>query len=134
MQSIKSWLAANPSKVQELLNFNARYIFFRELPRAEVLGAMGVKLTPRSSVAIDADRIPLGVPVWINTSIPETEEPFQRLMIAQDTGAAIKGPIRADIFFGSGSSAARIAGKMKQRGELYIFLPRANFRFQPGSQ
>ena len=133
MQAIRSWLAANPSKVRELLNHNARYIFFRELPGPGVLGALGVKLTARTSIAIDPSFIPLGAPVWINTSIPETEEPLQRLMIAQDTGAAIKGPIRADIFFGTGSAAAGIAGRMKQTGDLFILLPKGNFNFQTGS-
>ena len=133
MQSIRSWLAANPSKVRELLNHNARYIFFRELPGPGVLGALGVKLTPRSSIAIDPNFIPLGAPVWISTSVPETKKPLQRLMIAQDTGAAIKGPIRADIFFGTGSPAADIAGRMKQTGDLFILLPKGNFNFQTGS-
>ena len=134
MQTIRSWLSANPSKVEELFNHNARYIFFRELPEAGVLGALGVKLTPKSSIAIDPNFIPLGAPVWISTSLPDTERPFQKLMISQDTGAAIKGPVRADIFFGSGSAAADVAGKMKQTGELYIFLPKADFKFKPVSR
>ena len=133
MQTIRSWLSANPNKVEELFNQNARYIFFRELPEAGVLGALGVKLTPRSSIAIDPDFIPLGAPVWISTSVPDTGTPFQKLMIAQDTGAAIKGPVRADIFFGPGSAAANVAGRMKQTGELFIFLPKADFKFQPVS-
>ena len=133
MQSIRSWLAANPSKVRKLLNHNARYIFFRELPGSGVVGALGVKLTPRSSIAIDPNFIPLGAPVWISTSVPETKKPLQRLMIAQDTGAAITGPIRADIFFGTGSPAADIAGRMKQTGDLFILLPKGNFNFQTGS-
>jgi membrane-bound lytic murein transglycosylase A len=130
MQTIRSWLSANPSKVEELFNHNARYIFFRELPEVGVLGALGVKLTPKSSIAIDPNFIPLGAPVWISTSLPDTEEPLQKLMISQDTGAAIKGPVRADIFFGSGSAAADVAGRMKQTGELFIFLPKADFKFK----
>jgi membrane-bound lytic murein transglycosylase A len=114
--------------MQELFNVNPSYVFFREekLPDPKVgpRGTLNVPLTPQRSVAIDRSQIPLGVPVYLSTTQPASDIPFQRLMLAQDTGGAIKGPIRMDIFFGFGAEAAESAGRMKQRGNIWVLLPK----------
>ncbi|MFC5459769.1 murein transglycosylase A [Massilia niabensis] len=127
-QSIKAWIAANPARRQELLNVNPSYIFFREerLPDPNVgpKGALGVPLTPERSVAVDPQHVPLGAPLFLATSHPATGAPLQRLMMAQDTGGAIRGQVRADFFFGFGGNAAEYAGRMKQRGSVWVLLPK----------
>ena len=127
-QSIKAWIAANPARRQELLNVNPSYIFFREerLPDPNVgpKGALGVPLTPERSVAVDPQHVPLGAPLFLSTSHPADGAPLQRLMMAQDTGGAIRGPVRADFFFGFGGNAAEYAGRMKQRGSVWVLLPK----------
>ena len=126
-QSIKAWIAANPARRQELLNVNPSYIFFKEerLPDASVgpKGALGVPLTPERSVAVDPSIVPLGAPLFLATTHPADGAPLQRLMMAQDTGGAIRGPVRADFFFGFGENAADYAGRMKQRGSVWVLLP-----------
>lgn len=121
---IRNWVRANPSQGMALLNANPSYVFFRKLPNlAEEhgpLGAMGRSLSPLRSVAIDPDHIPLGAPVWIETT---GETPIHRLMVAQDTGGAIKGAQRADIYFGTGQDAGRAAGRVKDSGRLLQLLP-----------
>jgi len=128
-QGIKAWIAANPARRQELFNANPSYIFFREerLPDPSVgpKGALGVPLTPARSVAVDASLLPLGAPVFLSTTQAGTEVPMQHLMMGQDTGGAIRGAVRADFFFGFGSEAAENAGRMKQRGQLWVLLPKA---------
>lgn len=127
MQGIKAWARANPGKVAELLNQNASYVFFRELP-ADLpgpLGALGVPLTARRSVAVDPGFVPLGAPVYIATTWPLSSRPLNRLMLAQDTGGAIRGPVRADFFWGFGVDAAREAGRMKQPLRMWVLLPNA---------
>lgn len=125
MQGIKAWARANPGKVPELLNHNRRYVFFRELPDlAGPLGALGVPLTPRRSIAVDPAHVPLGAPVYIATTWPLSARPLYRLMMAQDTGSAIKGAIRADFFWGFGDEAAREAGRMKQPLRMWVLLPK----------
>jgi membrane-bound lytic murein transglycosylase A len=128
-QGIKAWIAANPARRQELFNANPSYIFFREerLPDPSVgpKGALGVPLTPARSVAVDASLLPLGAPVFLSTTRAGSEAPLQRLMMGQDTGGAIRGAVRADFFFGFGSEAAENAGRMKQRGQLWVLLPKA---------
>ena len=125
MQTIRSWLGANPAKAAEIMSQNARYIFFRQLDGQAPVGAQGVELTPGRSLAVDRRAIPLGLPVWLETLDPiDPHKPYQRLLIAQDVGNAIKGGIRGDIFFGYGRLAARRAGLMNQRGLYYILLPR----------
>ncbi|HEY1150835.1 MAG TPA: murein transglycosylase A [Pseudoduganella sp.] len=128
-QGIKAWIAGHPTRMQELFNVNPSYVFFREekLPDPKVgpRGTLNVPLTPQRSVAIDRSQIPLGVPVYLSTTQPASDIPFQRLMLAQDTGGAIKGPIRMDIFFGFGAEAAESAGRMKQRGNIWVLLPKA---------
>lgn len=126
MQGIKRWGQQNPDKLTELLHQNSRYIFFRELPNnlSGPVGALGVPLTTGRSLAIDPRAIPQGAPVFLSTTWPNTSKPLNRLMVAQDTGSAIKGGVRADFFWGFGQEAAEQAGKMKQKGKMWVLLPR----------
>lgn len=125
MQGIKAWARQNPAKLDELLHSNPRYVFFRELPSglSGPLGALGVPLTARRSVAIDPRFVPLGAPVYIVTTWPNSTKPLNRLMLAQDTGSAIRGAVRADYFWGFGEDAAREAGRMKQPLRMWVLLP-----------
>ncbi len=125
MQGIKGWARANPDKLSELLNQNGSYVFFRELPGdlPGPLGAMGLPLTSRRSIAVDPRFVPLGAPVYISTTWPLSSRPLNRLMIAQDTGGAIRGAVRADYFWGFGEEAAREAGRMKQALRMWVLLP-----------
>ncbi|MEO0317670.1 MAG: hypothetical protein RL404_1347 [Pseudomonadota bacterium] len=129
MQGIKAWALANPGRVQELLNVNPSYVFFREEkivdPAKGPKGALGVPLTPRRSIAVDPQYIPLGAPVFLSTTQPNTALVLRRLMLAQDTGGAIRNPVRADFFWGFGPEAGEQAGKMKQQGQLWVLLPKA---------
>jgi membrane-bound lytic murein transglycosylase A len=122
---IRDWLAANPEQTAALLNSNPSYIFFtqRDASLDGPLGSLGVALTPERSVAVDPAYIPLGLPVWLDTMLPDGTL-LQRLAFAQDTGGAIKGPVRADLFIGRGTEAGRLAGEMKQPGRLYVLLPK----------
>jgi membrane-bound lytic murein transglycosylase A len=126
MQGIKEWVRRNPGKLTDLLNVNASYVFFRELPNqlAGPLGALGVPLTAGRSLAVDPRTIPLGAPVFLSTTWPNEAKPLQRLMLAQDTGGAIKGTVRADFFWGFGHDAGKQAGSMKQQGRMWVLLPR----------
>ncbi len=127
-QSIKAWVAANPKRQQELLNANPSYVFFKEEkllePQKGPSGALGVPLTPQRSIAIDPRYVLLGAPVFLATTLPNTEKSLQRLMMAQDTGGAIRGAVRADYFWGFGAEAADNAGKMKQAGAMWVLLPK----------
>ena len=133
MQGIKAWARANPAKLTDLLNANPSYVFFREtgVSRGDgadlpgPLGAQGLALTSGRSVAVDPAFIPLGVPVWLATTWPNTNRPLERLMLAQDTGGAIRGVNRADYFWGFGDEAGREAGRMRQQGEMWILWPAA---------
>jgi membrane-bound lytic murein transglycosylase A len=105
---------------------NASYIFFRILKRdgGGPLGAQGVPLTPLRSLAVDRRFIPLGLPIWLETTDPRRPgTPLRRLMVAQDTGGAIRGPVRGDVFWGYGEDAAKAAGAMQERGRVYLLLP-----------
>jgi membrane-bound lytic murein transglycosylase A len=126
MQGIKNWARNNPTKLRELLNANPSYVFFRELPAglAGPLGALGVPITAERSVAIDPKYVPLGAPIFISTMQPNTQTPLKRLMVAQDTGGAIKGGVRADFFWGAGDAAGKQAGAMKQQGKIWVLLPK----------
>ena len=126
MQGIKDWVRRNPARAQEALNTNPSYVFFRELPRdlPGPLGALGVPLTPERSIAVDARVVPLGAPVYLATTWPNTSDPLNRLMVAQDTGGAIAGGVRADFFWGFGDSAGSQAGKMRQQGRMWVLLPK----------
>jgi membrane-bound lytic murein transglycosylase A len=127
-QSIKAWYIANPARQQELLNANPSYVFFKEEKLADPSkgpkGALGVPLTAQRSIAVDPQFIPLGAPVFLATTQPGKDVPLQRLMMAQDTGGAIRSAVRADFFWGFGADAGEKAGKMKQRGQMWILLPR----------
>ena len=125
MQGIKAWAAANPQKLQDALNANPSYVFFRELPAQEgPSGALGVPLTAEYSLAVDRRFVPLGAPVYLATTYPLSEERLERLMAAHDTGGAIRGPVRADFFWGSGPDAGSLAGRMRQQGRMWLLWPR----------
>ncbi len=125
MQGIKAWVRRNPERLQELLNNNASYVFFRVLPPGlpGPIGALGVPLSGRRSIAVDPRHVPLGAPVFLATTWPNTKQPLNRLMLAQDTGGAIRGAVRADFFWGFGEDAAREAGRMKQAGRMWLLYP-----------
>lgn len=125
MQGIKQWGEQNPEKLKPLLQQNARFVFFRELPGdlSGPIGALGVPLTAGRSIAIDPRSIPQGAPVFLTTTWPNSDKPLNRLMVAQDTGGAIKGGIRADFFWGYGPEAGNQAGKMKQQGKMWVLMP-----------
>ena len=126
MEGIKNWARKNITKLREFLNMNASYVFFRKLPNdlPGPIGALGVSIEAERSVAIDPKFIPLGAPVFLSTTQPNTSEPLERLMVAQDTGGAIRGGVRADFYWGSGDEAGRKAGSMKQQGKIWTLLPR----------
>ena len=126
MQRIRDWAEQNPTKVAALLEQDASYVFFRELPDRlnAPLGALGVPLTGEYSLAVDPHTIPLGVPVFLSTTQPDSSVPLNRLMLAQDTGGAIRGAVRADFFWGFGDGAATQAGRMKQQGKLWVLFPK----------
>jgi len=125
MQNIRRWAREHPEQVGSLLSENPSYVFFRELP-PEVQsppGAFGIPLTPEYSLAVDPRYIPLGAPVYLQTTLPGSDTPLERLMIAQDTGGAIKGPVRGDFFWGMGDAAGAQAGRMKQTVCFWLLLP-----------
>jgi membrane-bound lytic murein transglycosylase A len=134
MQAVRDWLRANPTQAAELMQKNPRFIFFREIEGPDALtdgpiGAQGVPLTPQRSLAVDTSFLPLGAPLWLDTTwppgTPDVGKPLRRLMIAQDTGGAIKGPVRGDFFWGTGEAALAQAGGMKQTGRYYLLLPKS---------
>lgn len=123
-QVIKNWVRRNPIDGKELLYHNPSYVFFRVVNQVSAdrgpLGAMNRSLTPMRSVAVDPAFVPLGAPVWLEK---EGTRRMRRLMIAQDTGSAIKGAQRADVFVGTGDEAGRVAGRMKDRGRMAVLMP-----------
>lgn len=126
--AIRAWLAAHPDQVEAVLNSNPSYVFFTLQPDSSgPVGALNVPLMPERSLAVDPAYIPLGSPVWLDTTLPGNGEstPYRRLEFAQDTGGAIRGPTRADLFLGFGEKAERLAGVMHQPGKLYVLLPAA---------
>ncbi len=134
--AIKAWARANPKRVGEMLAANPRYVFFREQPLPDPsvgpLGAAGVPLTPGRSIAVDKGSLPYGTPVWVATTEPQpwaepppAPRPLQRLMLAQDTGGAITGAVRADYFWGWGDGADEFAGRMKQPLRMWALWPKA---------
>lgn len=131
-QRIRSWLLANPAKADALMNENASYVFFKEQPIADpslgAEGAQSVPLTPEASLAVDLRFHGLGAPMWIDATAPAEaggNVVFRRLVIAQDTGGAIRGPVRGDVYWGAGARAEEIAGRMAHRGRLVVLLPKA---------
>ncbi|HXZ69126.1 MAG TPA: MltA domain-containing protein [Alphaproteobacteria bacterium] len=134
MRTIKAWLESHPDDAATVMDENTSYIFFKPLnPFDSALGPIGaqnVPLVPGRSLAVDLKFHALGVPVWLDSTLPLDEagtpgQLYRRLMIAQDTGGAITGPVRGDVFFGSGAEAQKFAGRMKQIGEMYVLLPRS---------
>ncbi|MDP6483776.1 MAG: murein transglycosylase A [Nitrospinota bacterium] len=131
LQSIRAWVKDHPKKGRALLETNRSYIFFREIEGDGPIGAQGVALTALRSLAVDRRFIPLGVPIWLDTHAPaesrswRDRRPLRRLFIAQDTGGAIRGPVRGDIFWGTGDRAEAYAGRMKHPGAYYLLLPRS---------
>jgi membrane-bound lytic murein transglycosylase A len=126
MQGIKEWGRRNPERLPELLGTNPSYVFFRELPNQAggPIGSLGVPLSAERSIAVDPRLVPLGAPVWLATTRPNSPEALNRLVLAQDTGGAIKGNVRADFFWGYGDEAGQKAGAMKQKGRMWLLLPR----------
>jgi membrane-bound lytic murein transglycosylase A len=128
MQSIRRWLEAHPGDADALMDTNSSYVFFQEIKGEGPLGAEGVPLTPGRSLAVDRQHWPLGVPLWLDATAPaakdgDPDRPLRRLFIAQDTGGAIRGPIRGDVFWGAGREPEAIAGRMKHPGRLWVLLP-----------
>src|SRR5688572_8423965 len=128
MPAIRSWLAANPARVNEVLDSNPSVVFFSEAPLDDPAigpkGAQGLPLTAGRSIAIDPRFLPLGAPMFLSTTQPGSGLPLQRLVVAQDTGGAIRGPVRADFFFGFGPEAGTQAGMMKYDGEMWLLWPK----------
>lgn len=124
MQSIRAWLAANPKEAPAVMATNPSYIFFREIAGDGPIGSQGVVLTPGRSIAVDPTQAPMGAPIWLEANDASAlVGSFQRLMVAQDTGGAIKGAVRGDVFWGSGSEPGERAGVMKARGRWFFLLP-----------
>ncbi len=129
MQTIRAWLKTHPDEATGWMQKNPRYVFFREIQGEGPVGAQALPLTPGRSLAVDPAYLALGLPLWLDTTWPvdlganKKGDPFRRLMVAQDVGAAIKGPVRGDIFWGSGEPALVFAGSMKNQGSYYVFLP-----------
>ncbi len=128
MQNIKAWAKRNPARVQEMLNANPAMVFFNEEtitdPELGPKGAYGIPLIGQRSVAVDTSFVPLGAPLYLATDYPASKKPLERMVFAQDTGAAIKGAARTDFYWGSGDEAGAMAGRMKQRGEMWVLWPK----------
>ncbi|MDR2244885.1 MAG: MltA domain-containing protein [Burkholderiales bacterium] len=134
MQTIKAWGRANPNALPALLDENPSYVFFREVPPPEPgtldaridgpIGALGVPLLAQRTIAIDRTLLPLGAPFFLDAIDPDSRAPIQRLTMAQDTGGAIRGAIRADFFCGTGKDAGERAGKMRETGRLWLLWPK----------
>jgi membrane-bound lytic murein transglycosylase A len=132
MDKIRTYFAEAPEEGREIMRMNKSFIFFREVelgPDAEPIGAQGVQLVSGRSIAVDKAIHAYGTPFWIEAQLPlETEfslAPFRRLMLAQDTGSAIVGPARADIYFGAGIDAGTVAGRLRHSGRFFMLVPRA---------
>ncbi|HEV8503170.1 MAG TPA: murein transglycosylase A [Casimicrobiaceae bacterium] len=133
MQAIRAWGRAHPDVLPELLDENPSYVFFRIVPPPAAgsleaaidgpIGSLGVPLARERTIAVDPRSIPLGAPVYVATTRPLSDEPLMRLVLAQDTGGAIRGAVRADFFWGFGADAAREAGRMKQPLKMWLLWP-----------
>ena len=125
-EDIRNWMDTNPDRAAEILAINERYIFFRELSGEGPIGASGEVLTPERSLAVDTNLLPLGIPVWLDAEHPDpAQNRLRRLMVAQDSGNAIRGAVRGDFYWGTGDAALAQAGRMKSKGQYYILLPRS---------
>jgi membrane-bound lytic murein transglycosylase A len=133
MDKIRTYFAETPEEAREIMRMNKSFVFFREVvelaPDAEAVGAQGLPLTRARSIAVDRAIHAYGTPFWIEAELPleneNTMTPFRRLMLAQDTGSAIVGPARADVYFGAGIDAGTIAGRLKHAGRFFMLVPRA---------
>ena len=125
LQSIRAWLGAHPREAQAVMNANPSYVFFRASDDGGSHGAEGVTLTPGRSLAVDLRFVPLGVPLFVDIAALEGVGPIRRLVVAQDTGGAIRGAVRGDLFWGAGPDAYDRAGRMRQRGRYWALVPRA---------
>lgn len=129
MQAIRKYLLENPEEMDVVLHKNKSFVFFRSLGHNAAYGAQGVNLIPQYSLAVDRKYIPLGTPIWLSTTRPDAKHDdkqiFRRLMIAQDTGGAIRGPVRGDVYWGAGEEATHIAGHMKNKGFYWLLLPKS---------
>lgn len=124
MQAIRDWLEENPGRADEIMNMNKSYVFFRALETDGPIGAEGLALTAGRSLAVDHTYLPYGAPVWLDAAPPaDGMRPIRRLMVAQDTGGAIRGAVRGDVFWGYGPEAESLAGAMKSKGRYWILLP-----------
>ena len=130
MQSIRSWLSAHPKSQQKVLNYDPSFVFFKKVPGDQPIGAQGVPLTPSVSLAVDRHYTRLGTPMWLSTRLPKSPQlkdsghRYQALMVAQDTGGAIKGRVRGDVFWGEGKRAELLAGLMKSKGKYWLLIPK----------
>src|SRR5581483_6055693 len=131
MDKIREWMEANPEEGKELRRKNRSFVFFRETGQSndeQCIGSQGVPLTPGRSLAVDKSYHVYGTPVWVDAELPiasdKVETPFRRLMFAQDTGSAIVGPARADIYWGVGEDIGHIAGRIKQFGQFVMLVPK----------
>ena len=133
-QAIEAWGRAHPDALPALLDENPSYVFFREVPPPAPgsldamidgpIGSLGVPLLAERTIAVDPHFIPLGAPVFVSTNYPLSTRALERLVMAQDTGGAIRGPVRADFFWGFGDAAGREAGRMRQQGRLWLIWPK----------
>jgi len=127
MIAVRDWLRTHSDQARELMNKNARYIFFRKVEGLDAsdgpVGALGVPLSAGRSLAVDQRFIPLGAPLWLDTEDPDGVK-LQRLVVAQDVGAAITGPVRGDLFWGHGEDAFAKAARMKSAGGYFVFVPK----------
>jgi membrane-bound lytic murein transglycosylase A len=130
LQSIRRWLADHPRSAPEVMARNASYVFFEREAGDGPIGSAGVVLTPGRSLAVDTAFLPLGIPLWLAGTVPSPaaaapDRSLRRLLVAQDTGGAIRGPVRGDVFWGHGEEAAAVAGRMKNPGRLWVLVPRS---------
>ncbi len=128
-ESIIDWLNDNPHKAAKVMNLNESYVFFTKRKEHHPVGALGVEVTPMRTLAVDKRFIPLGMPLWLETSYPRVDKkaplkPFNKIMVAQDVGGAIKGPVRGDVFFGSDKQAEKHAWYMDNMGRYFLLIPK----------
>jgi membrane-bound lytic murein transglycosylase A len=139
LDNIKKWLKSNPTRAQEVMNKNKRFVYFKIVRKQDAgksgpKGAFDVELTPYHSVAIDKRFIPMGVALFVSTEVPNEDggaDDFNEILLAQDTGGGVEGLIRGDIFFGMGDDAKKLAGNMKHRGKMYIMVPKKKIKTIP---
>ncbi len=126
--SMMDWLHANPERCKRVIESDPSYVFFKKVQSNSAIGGQGVPLKTERSLAVDCGLYPYGTPIWVDADLPQTQVynagKYTRLFIAQDTGGAIRGPVRGDIFFGRGKKAEKVAGGFKTKGVFYALFPR----------